>query len=339
MDAAVKEVIDERCTGDSVVQQLAKRVIKSSAASEASGKATKKSSNTTQAKPPMTPTPSKTAGSKIKTAGSKMKTAAAEPAKASFATPVASPRRNKAISRSLAAIGEDLGSARTPKGVKNEQKTITPITPPRMDDDSGSEYTESPEKAKKKRIRGTGSKAKSGGKKSKTQFLDAESDSEYGVIDTPSKKTTNKRDWPDLVKKNSASTPSLEPSSAHESSPVPVETVPTVGMFEQPESMENEIKNLVAVKELPSPERHLYGGFSRHDSRNNSPPSSNGYIGDFLGDFPSYGVSSGGQPLDNGGFGGLLHSGTRSSYHQDRFRGSSFGISNSRLNQYSNFQM
>ncbi|TID26065.1 hypothetical protein E2P81_ATG03836 [Venturia nashicola] len=75
-----------------------------------------------------------------------------------------------------------------------------------MDDDSDSEYTESFEKTKSKRVRRASSKVKSSRKKSKKQFSDSESDSEYEMVDTPSKKATKQTRRPDFVNNSSPAT-------------------------------------------------------------------------------------------------------------------------------------
>ncbi|TID16087.1 hypothetical protein E2P81_ATG08946 [Venturia nashicola] len=326
LDAAVKEAIDPRCTGDAIVQQLAKRIKKNGQEPAATESPSNKRTHA-----PMTPTPSKTAGSKAKSAATK-------PPKASFATPVATPRRTKAMAKASTGTAKGADSVSTPKSAKSKRKPATPITSSRVNDDSDSEYMESFEKAKSKRVRGAGSKGKSSRKKSKKQFSDSESDSEYDLVDTPSKKTTNKSKVPDPVMKSSPTTVATQPEPARKNLSAADETVQTIKAFERPGLEDKKGGESPIVKEPQSPEHDGYEHLSRQDSKYNSPPSSNGYIGNFLNDFPSYGVFSGGQALDNGSFGGLLHGGSQSSLYQDQFGGSNIGMSHSGLSEYPDFR-
>ncbi|KAE9982149.1 hypothetical protein BLS_006495 [Venturia inaequalis] len=338
LDAAVKEAIDQQCTGDAVVQQLVKRTAryeKEQAATKANGIANKKSSRTRKAAAPMTPPRSKAAKGKA-SSSSKAKSATAKPAKASFATPVATPRRNKAIAKAASGVTKGSGSVSISKSVKTEKKPAAPFSPSGLDDDSDSEYMESPDKSTNKRIRGSVSKSTlKSDKKSKREYSGWESESEYEMVDTPSKWPTSNSARATIAKKSRPATVSIEPGSARKSLSAPIETVK---MFEQPESQDSGAEDHVTVKEPPSPERDLNEGFSRHDSKYNSPPSSNEYMDNFLVDFPSYGVFSGGQQLDSDSFGSPLNSGNQPSSYQYQVSGFSIGMSNGGLGQYFNSQ-
>lgn len=349
-DAAAKKVVRETCTGDAAMQALSKRVKKIREAKDAADIATPKSS-TKKGQVPGTPEASKTADGKA--SSSKAEPAAAKPVKSPLATPKATPKR---ASRGKTARGAQGGAAApsTPDLVKAKRKDFYLATPSRVNDESDSEYTESPEKAKNKRIRASVTKAaKKSGKKAKKQFSDSESDSEYEVADTPSKKSADKSIRSNSVKNSGPSAPIIQPGSARKTLPQPVQKVETVEAVEQPESGEDsEAESNAAVEEAQSPNHDIsdsallpmnlvnspsrshntHEGVSRHDSLNNSPPSFQAYIANSLDDFPLFESFSGGQSVHNDHFGGPLFGGSHPSSHRNQFGTSSIGMSSGGLN-------
>jgi hypothetical protein len=259
-----------------------------------------------------------------------------------FSTPRNQTRAKK--SNSLNNGANSAGAPSTSAHLKTENaddEEASPQTPSPAQYESDSDYTESPDKGKKKRIRGNVKQAskKSSTKKTRKQLIDSEDEQEDGLVETPTKKSAVKHLRRTPAKKNSATTLSIkaQPGTARKTLPK-AETAVESAQPESDDEIEDKaylgLKNAenaqIDVQDMNSQIKHSTSGSpghmqsfredsSGHDSFGSTPLSSNGFGGESFNGYSFGNDSFDNQSFDDNSFGGPLFGGNLDSFYQDQF--------------------
>jgi hypothetical protein len=344
LDDAAK-VIGAHCTGDALVQQLVKRErrIMDQWAAEGTplGRPSKKKSQDAALE------------SGAEDASPKAKPAIDSPASAPGKPAT---RTKKVASSKNATTNEVVPSTPCVKAEKATDDEPSTQTPSPVQYESDSEYTESPDKAKKKRVRGIARKVsqKSSTKKARKQLSDSDTDSDTDSDDdtpqTPTRKPAAKPIQRRPVKKISATAvneaaqvrpgtttrkslpkPETTKQSAQEDIKEKVEAETYVGV-QDPEVGQSNFDTLAGLTPSASYENtqlhhEVSPVYPDHGSFDNTPHTSNHFDGNSLNSFSFRDGYLSNQLFSDNGFGGPLWGGDLNSLYQNQFNPSSNSVS------------
>jgi hypothetical protein len=277
-------------------------------------------------------------------------------AKSAIDSPASTPdkpatRTKKADSSKNATANEVIPRTSLVKAKKTTDDEQSPQTPSPVQYESDSDYTESPDKGKKKRIRGIAKKAsqKSSTKKARKKFSESDTDSDGDVPQTPTRKPATKPVQRSLVKKIGATATNeaaqVRPGTTRRSLPKP-ETTKQSAQEDIEEEVEAE--TYVGVQDLKVGRSNFDtpAGFTPsasyedtqlhhevlsvsldHVSFDSTPPASNHFDGNTLDSFSFRDGYLSNQLFSDNGFGGPLWGGDLNSLYQNQFNPSSNSVS------------
>lgn len=238
-----------------------------------------------------------------------------------------------------------------------------PATPSSVQQGSDSEYTESPEKSKNKRVRSTVKKAspKSSSKRSRKQIFESDSDSADENLETPTKRAFTKPIRRTAMKKSGTAAAVIQPGVLHKtpSTPIakaePVEQFDQVQVHEEGENSEDEGEGGIHEPE------YTQHGFTSHaqilmnmsgssaqslsareessglESFLSTPASSNDFADEAVDGFVQKGFL-GAHSLNDNGFGGLLSGCDLDSFYRAQFDASNIAVSSSPISNLAHGQ-